>query len=379
MGHIYQRGNVWWVKYSRNGKAYYESSHAKVKQAAKALLARREGEIAQGKIPGVVFDKVKFDDLAEDFLRDYRINNKSLARAKLSVRHLRESFEAFPIPMITSDRIQAYVEKRLEAGAANATINRELAALKRMLHMGARQTPPKVDRVPYINMLAENNVRQGFFEHGQFLALRTHLPEYLTGLVTFGYKVGWRISEIANLTWSQVDRQQGIVRLEVGTGKTKEGRLVHLDDELQGIFADQWKRRKRSGVLTPHVFPNSTGTGKISDFRAAWSRACREAGLGYGFRLGKRYVKKWQGKLPHGPIFHDFRRSAVRNMVRAGIPERVAMMISGHKTRSVFERYNVVSDTDLKQAAERQAAYLEAQNSDNSVTISTLSKKKGIS
>ena len=162
MGHIYQRGNVWWVKYSRNGKAYYESSHAKVKQAAKALLARREGEIAQGKIPGVVFDKVKFDDLAEDFLRDYRINNKSLARAKLSVRHLRESFEAFPIPMITSDRIQAYVEKRLEAGAANATINRELAALKRMLHMGARQTPPKVDRVPYINMLAENNVRQGF-------------------------------------------------------------------------------------------------------------------------------------------------------------------------------------------------------------------------
>ena len=112
----------------------------------------------------------------------------------------------------------------LKTGAANATINRELSALKRMLNFGAQQTPPKVDRVPYIPMLKENNVRKGFFEHGQFYGLRDVLPSYLKPFVTFAYKVGWRDSEIAGLTWSQVDRNQGIVRLEVGETKNDEGK-----------------------------------------------------------------------------------------------------------------------------------------------------------
>ena len=74
MGHLYQRGNIWWLKYYRNGKPYQESSRSKVKQVAKALLRQREGDIKLGKAPGIVFEKVTFDDLAEDFLRDYRIN-----------------------------------------------------------------------------------------------------------------------------------------------------------------------------------------------------------------------------------------------------------------------------------------------------------------
>ncbi len=227
-----------------------------------------------------------------------------------------------------------------------------------MLNLGAQQTPPLVDRVPYIPTLKENNVRSGFFEHGDFLALREVLPDHLKGLVTFGYKFGWRVSEIKNLTWRQVDLNEGIVRLEPGTTKNDEGRTIYLDDELQGLLSQLKENRYKS--LQPYVFLNEDGTDKIKGFRRSWSTACNKAGI------GKR-------------LFHDFRRTAVRNMVRAGIPEGVAMKISGHKTRSVFERYNIVSDRDLKQATQKQTEYLKTQTTTKTVTICNLSTKKGLS
>ncbi len=191
MGALFKRGNIWWLKYYRNGKNYRESSKSGKKMVAKKLLDRREGEISQGKIPGVLFEKVFFDELAEDFLRDYRVNRKKSAkRAQQAVNHLKRYFEGMRIVDITTPVIQDYIEKRmtwtckkcsktfdadtkcpncgsndLKAGAANGMINRELSALKRMLNMGAKQTPPKLDRVPYIPMLKENNIRKGFFEY----------------------------------------------------------------------------------------------------------------------------------------------------------------------------------------------------------------------
>ena len=236
MGSIFKRGKVYWIKYYRNGKPYRESTKSKKEADAKRLLKKREGEISQGKLPGIYFDRVKFDELAEDLLQDYRINKKkSLIRAENSVGHLKKTFEGMRVVDITTPRIRGYIEDRmkwacnkceekfdpqnkcpscdgddLKSGAANATINRELSALKRILNLGAQQTPPKVDRVPYIPLLEENNVRKGFFEHGDFLALRTALPSHLKGFITFGYKVGWRVSEIAGLTWKQVDLNRAL-------------------------------------------------------------------------------------------------------------------------------------------------------------------------
>jgi len=202
------------------------------------------------------------------------------------------------------------------------------------------------------------------------------LPDYLKGFVIFAHNVGWRISEVSNLTWDQVNRDQGIVQLEVGETKNDEGRTVYLDDELKQIFEDQWEERKQNAVLTPYVFTNEDGTNKVKEFRKTWNQACRATGLGYGYRTSNSYVKKWEDKFSAGPTFHDFRRTAVRNMVRAGIPERVAMMISGHKTRSVFERYNIVSDADLKQAAQKQAEYLNSQTTAKTATIAHLDEKR---
>jgi integrase len=383
MGSIYKRGKVYWVKYYRNGKPYRESTKSHKEADAKRLLKKREGEISQGKLPGIYFDKVRFDELAEDFLRDYRINQKkSLIRAQRSVNHLMKAFEGFRVVDITTPQIEDYIENRLEwtcneclkkfsaqdecpicgsydlkPGAANATINRELSALKRMLNIGAHQTPPKVDRVPYIPMLKENNVRKGFFEHGDFLALRKTLPSHLQSFATFAYKVGWRLDEIEGLTWDQVDRVQWIVRLEVGETKNDEARTVYLDNELKEVFKHQWKTRKSNDTILPYVFLNEKGTDKVKRFDKSWNTACKTA------RIGKR-------------IFHDLRRTAVRNMVRSGIPERVAMMISGHKTRSVFERYNIVNDTDLKLAARKQEAYLEAQTGTITGTIHDINEKR---
>ncbi len=376
MGSIFKRGSVYWIKYYRNGKPYRESTRSSKEVDAKRLLKLREGEISLGKLPGVRFERILFDDLSKDLVADYRINNKrSLSRAEGSVKHLAGFFEGSRVIDITTPRIREYIEGRQEEGAANATINRELAALKRMLNIGAEQTPPKVDRLPHIPMLQEDNVRKGFFEYPSFIALKDALPEFLKGFVTFGYRTGWRLSEVAGLTWSQVDLENRIIRLEVGSTKNKDGRTVYLDDELMTLFKKQWENRKQQAKLTPYVFPNRSGDGRITDIRKPWNEACRTLQLGYGYEISEGYVEKWRGKLPAGPIFHDFRRTAVRNMVRAGVPERVAMMISGHKTRSVFDRYDIVNEADLQVAALKQQVYLESQNTG---TISGTVDKKGV-
>jgi integrase len=351
MGSIYLRGHTYWLKYYRNGKSYRESAQTEKESEAKRLLKKREGEIAIGKIPGVYFDRITFDDLCDDFLADYRINEKkSLVRAERSVNHLKAAFNGYKVPQITSPRIKAYIEERITQKAANATINRELAALKRMFNLAVRQTPPKIDRVPYIPMLKESNVRKGFFEHAEFQALRDALPEYLKGFTTFAYKTGWRVSEIEGLTWAQVDLGNGIVRLEVGETKNDDGRTVYLDEELRDVFQFQYMARKGHKKIMPWVFVNESKSGPIKEFRGAWATACETAQIGHR-------------------LFHDLRRTAVRNMVRANIPERVAMMISGHKTRSVFERYNIVNDTDLKLASQKQETYLQAQVGTNAGTM----------
>ena len=127
MGTIYKRGQTYWLKYYRNGKPYYESAKSSKETDAKKLLKKREGEISEGKLPGIYFDRVKFDELAEDLLRDYRINQKkSLVRVNRGIEHLKGHFEGFKATQINTPHIQSYIEIRQDEGAANATINREL-------------------------------------------------------------------------------------------------------------------------------------------------------------------------------------------------------------------------------------------------------------
>jgi integrase len=384
MGMIYKRkrkdkvtgeikeGETLWIKYYRYGKPYRESTGSDKIKRAKDLLKQREGEISQGKLPGIHFEKVTFDELAEDFLTDYRINGKdTVNKAERSVKYLKEAFGGLRVPDITTDKTKAYVENRMEAGLSNASINRELAALKRIFHLAAKCTPPRVALIPYIPMLKESNVRKGFFEHGEYVALKDALPSELKPVVTFAYHSGWRKTEILELTWDRVDLKEGVVRIDPGEAKNEEGRELYLSGELLTEIQTLHGNRR---LDCPFVF-HRDGI-PIKDFRWTWDAACINAGLCEPLRdENGEIVRDEEGIAMKVPtkLFHDFRRTAVRDMIRSGIPERVAMKITGHKTRSVFDRYNIVSNQDLKEAALKKQASTESMK----VAADKVEQKKG--
>jgi integrase len=247
---------------------------------------------------------------------------------------------------ITTALVRAFIVKRQAAGASNAEINRELTALKRMFTLAVQGG--KLMARPHIPLLQERNVRQGFFEPDQFASVRDHLPVHMRTIVEFAYITGWRTpSEILPLEWRHVDLKAGEVRLDPGTTKNGEGRVFPFTTELRRILEGQQRMASRiaqeAGTIVRYVFCYTSGqkTGKRvtdSGFNKAWRKASLAAGC--------------PGRIPH-----DFRRTAVRNLVRASIPERVAMQLTGHKTRAVFERYNIVSPGDLREAARRLDAF----------------------
>ena len=270
-----------------------------------------------------------------DVVTDYRVNGrKSTDDVESRIRlHLKPFFGARRMSSITTADMRSYTASRQEAGAANATINRELAVVKRAFRLSTQGR--KLLHAPHIPMLRENNTRQGFFELDEFRSVRDALPAALRGIVTFAYYTGWRVpSEILPLKWAQVDRENPTVRLEVGTTKNSDGRTLPYDllPELVEVIETAWlehERLAKEDVLCPHVF-NRNGK-PIEGFRKAWATACKAAGC-------------------PGKLVHDFRRTAVRNLVRANVPEKTAMAITGHKTRSVFDRYDIVDEADLRAA-----------------------------
>lgn len=350
----------WYLKYYVNGKPCVEATGSPDRKLAEKILKGRMAKKTLGLlVPGA--EKVTFDKMKSDVLNDYIINGKkSLGRLKICLESLTEFFGGDRAQAITTDRIKVYARERQAECAANGTINRELSALKRMFNLTIQAG--NLSHRPHVPMLKENAARTGFFEPGDFIALRTALPNYIQALVTFAYYTGWRKQEILNLKWNQVDLQERIIRLDPNQTKTGAGRVIALDGELLNIVQNQWEARKvvclagqSPTLICPYVFHHDGK--KIKDFRTAWENATKKTGL-----LGK--------------IFHDFRRTAIRNMTRAGVPERVAMMISGHKTRSVFDRYDIVSEEDLREAAKKTSDRLSLKQASSVIPITQVTAQK---
>lgn len=342
-GSIYKQKNsaVWWVKYYRNGSAYRESTKTTDLSEARDFLKQRLGEIATGRFYGLEVERILVSELADDFLREYRINGrKSIddaeARWKL---HIEPFFGHLRASQVTSDLVARYIDQRQKEKAANATINRELAALKRMYRLGLNATPPKVVRVPAIVKLQENNARQGFLEDAAYVKLVNSTSElWFRSIVEVARTYGWRIGELLNLRVKQVDLLSKSIRLEPGTTKNREGREVTMTEIVYQLLG----RCVSGKTAEQFVFTRENGI-PVRDFRSTWAKACKAAGV-------------------PNLLFHDLRRTAARSLRKAGVAEGIIMKIGGWKTRSVFERYAIVSQSDIADAIQK----LENQNNGHS-------------
>jgi integrase len=330
---------TWWVKYSKGSQVFRESSGSYDERDAQRLLKRRLGEVVTGKFAGLRPERIRIHDLTAEVVQDYADNDRSsLAHVKRRLKlHITPSLGEIRAADFGTSEIRRYIAQRRREEASNASINRELAILKRAFHLAFESDPPRVNRIPHFPMLEENNVRKGFLEHEAYTKLRDALPDGVQLLFVVGYHVGCRTGELLKVKWSQVDLRAKRIRLEPGTTKNKEGRTLPIYGEMVERLRLGREIRDRLHPACAFVFHRN---GKpIRDFRKSWDVACKAAGL---------------SEL----LFHDLRRTAVRNMVRAGIPEKTAMAISGHKTRSVFDRYNIINDRDLTDAAARMERHL---------------------
>ena len=386
-GRIFQRkgSTMWWCAYYLRGKEYRESTGQTEEKKAQKFLDRKLKEVHADQIGAKHFvgpqqERTKISELLDALEADYKLRGKESPQFRAHLKPVRDYFGDWRAVEVTAEAVDRFISELLEGDPdspasekrpkAPATINRSTQLLAQAYKLALERR--RLSNAPVIRHLSEGgNARQGFFSDAEFRALLDHLPEYLRDFTGFGYLTGWRKGEIASLRWEDVDGD--VIRLRAENSKNGDGRTVTVDGELAALM-ERRKAARRVKIddrvmLTTLVFHHDGEP--IVDFRKAWGTACCIAGVGQVVCPNCKGIvdaeykcancsQRWRREeLKYvGRLFHDFRRTAVRNMVRAGVPERVAMTLSGHKTRSIFDRYNIVSERDLREAMQRTQAYL---------------------
>ena len=326
-GSIYLRGKTYWIRYSWHGKEFRESAKTGDEKKAAKFLQGRLKTVGTPKHVELKDQRYTLDDMLDRIRLRYQ---KKGQRSFINVQYCWPNIEAgFPfhrVVDIDKDAIEGYQTKRLEA-AAPATINRETAYLK--LGFKLLGLP-----VPAVEDLAEDNVRQGFIRVPEFNGLLAEIPSRdVRDMIEFLYNSGWRSSEPKAMQWSWLDLDSWTVRLPGQYSKNKKPRTLPLLGALRDIIE---RRIQARDIMCPYVFHHK---GKqLKSFRKAFKAAAKAAGL-------------------VGIVPHDMRRSAIRNFRKAGISENEGMKLSGHRTRSVYDRYDIGDDEDLREAMKKAQAY----------------------
>ena len=332
-GSVYLRGKTYWIRYAWRGKEYRESAETDNEEKAGKLLLKRLKAVGTPKFVEPKDQRYTLDDMLEKIRARYlKKQQRSFKNVEYCWPHLEAGFPFHRVADIDKDKIEAYQTKRLEAGAAPSTINREMAYLKSGFKLLGLP-------VPIVEDLAEDNVRQGFIRVPEFNALLAEIqsPD-VRDIIQFLYNSGWRSSEPKAMQWSWLDLDTWTVRLPGEYSKNKKPRTLPLEDTLRDIIK---RRIKARDIACPHVFHRR---GKpIKSFRKAFQAAAKAAGL--------------LGLVPH-----DMRRSAIRNFRKAGLSESDGMKLSGHKTRSVYDRYDIIDEEDSREAMKRAQEYNRQQS-----------------
>jgi integrase len=330
-----------------NGEYQRESCGSPKRTDAQNFLKSRMEAVSAGNFLGPRIEKITVNELFGDLIQDYKKHEKfHLWPERTWNAHLKDYFGATKLPLekdaiysgmrasrVGTSQIAGYVEKRQGEKASKSTINRELALLRRAFSLGLDAEPQKVSRVPKFHRFIvseKGNERRGFVEEAEYRRLAGLANEpWLRALLALAYTYGFRKAELLEMKCSQVDLLNNTVCLYSGETKNDEGRIVYLTDECRLLVTELRKSKQ------PEDFLLTRENGEpVRDLRGTWTALTDEA------------------KLP-GLLLHDFRRSAVRNMIRRGVPQKTAREISGHKTDSVFNRYNIVSEADLQDAARK--------------------------
>jgi integrase len=372
---LWRKGcKFWYGQYYKDGRAIRFSTKESVKAKAWVALRREMGKNDLGLgAPITELKKITYGAMRTALITNYlERGNKSLetradgSETIVGLKQLDEYFgfsatsTGVPATRLTTDAARAFTKKRLKEGAGPAMVNRSLACLRRMLRIAHEDG--KIFSVPKIRLLKEPAARKGFLPLEKFKELIAALPSHLRPLITFLYYCGVRLGEAVQIEWQQVDLKQRLVRLEDDQTKNGEARVVPLPSVLVEMLEE--------------IEPKTGLVFNDTNLRTEWSRACAAVGLGT-IQIVKSDRNTWHRYT--GLIVHDLRRSAIRNLVNAGVPEKVAMRISGHKTRAVFDRYHIVSTDDVTNAMrslESAAVQTEAQVSAKLVQNSSLTQRK---
>jgi integrase len=337
-GSVVQRGTRWQISYydtegCRRRESY--STEAKARKALKTKLVLKDA----GKLDPAE-GRITIDAIADRYLSDRKgVAPKSYDWLKQTwEQHLKPFFGGFLASRITTEKLIDYRNERLAADASPTTVNKELTILRAIFNHGLEDyTPPKVTRVPkFPERLKEPPPRQGFLSDEQYDKLQEHCTEpWLRALLAIAYTYGFRRAELVGrpqrnqppMRVSQIDMKNRTIDLNPGHTKNEAGRVVKMTEEVYDLLRPCIEGKKPNEA----VFTWSDGS-PVKDFRQTWDKLIAKAGV-------------------PNLLLHDLRRSAARNLVRAGVERDVAKRITGHKTDSMFSRYNIVTETDLADAS----------------------------
>lgn len=350
-GRLYRRAGspFWWCAYYLHNRQYRQSTGETDEQKAQKFLNRKLKEVHADQIGARPFlgpaqERLTVSHLLDALKADYKLRGKLSPQFTSHLKPIDAQFGSWRAVDVTGERVDAFISEMLDAGKAAATINRSTQLLAQAYKLAVDHRRLHLANIPAIRHLSESgNVRQGFFADWELRAVVTNLPDYLQDFTRFAYLTGWRRGEIASLLWADVDGES--VQLRAENSKNGCARTVPISGELVEIIHRRRAARHvktKTGVMLADLVFHHDGHA-IVDIRKAWATATRLAGI-------------------PGRLFHDLRRTAVRNMIRAGVAEKTAMEISGHKTRSMFDRYNIVNEADKRAALERTGTYLLTQS-----------------